>query len=216
MKIIPTWTIPMYHFDAWEKHSEHQTSLINLCYQLQTEKNQSGVALRAKNLYESDFDFFKRPDPVVQELLEYCRQKVFEAAGLANKGRWNAGTRIGIDVHESWCHITKTGGYHDVHTHPNSSWSGIYYVRAGECDLDSASGVNRFYAPWTPTAYSDIGTLWNSQLSSIDLPAEDGTLIVFPSWILHSGLPYRGQEDRIVIAFNCKFIDGSNNTTIHI
>jgi hypothetical protein len=40
--------------------------------------------------------------------------------------------------------------------------------------------------------------------SSIDAPIENGLLLLFPSYLLHSGLPYSGQEDRVVIAFNAK------------
>ena len=198
----------MYAFEPWSQADQYHSELITLCYKLQQNQNTSGVAPRAKNLYESDFDFFRNDNTAVQELKEYCRSSVFEAASHANRGRWEAGTRIGIDIHESWCHITPRGGYHDAHTHPNSSWSGIYYIRAGESDLASCNGVNRFYAPWMPTAYSDIGTLWNSQLSSIDMPVEDGTMIVFPSWILHSGMPYMGDTERVIVAFNCKFVQG--------
>ena len=198
----------MFAFEPWEKAQQHHADLISICYQLREKNQTSGVATRAKNLYESDFDFLKQDHPAVKDLLEHCRTSVFEAANHANRGRWEAGARIGVDVHESWCHITPRGGYHDAHTHPNSSWSGIYYIRAGECDLESKNGVNRFYAPWMPTAYSDIGTLWNSQMSSIDMPVEDGTMIVFPSWILHSGMPYQGDTERVIVAFNCKFIQG--------
>ena len=208
MKIIPSWNIPMYAFEPWEHHQTHQQELVTVCYKLQQEKNTSGVAPRAKNLYESDFDFFKQDNAAVKELLEYCRSSVFEAANQANRGRWEAGARIGVDMHESWCHITPSGGYHDAHTHPNSSWSGIYYVRAGESDLQTKNGINRFYAPWMPTAYSDIGTRWTSEVGSIDMPAEDGTLLIFPSWILHAGMPYLGDTDRIIVSFNCKFIQG--------
>lgn len=208
MKIVPSWSIPMYAFDPWEKAAEFQAELVTLCYKLQQQQQTSGVAPGIKNLYESDFDFLKQDHPAVKELLEYCRTSVFEAANHANRGRWEAGARIGIDIHESWCHITPRGGYHDAHTHPNSSWSGIYYVRAGESDLATKNGVNRFYAPWMPTAYSDIGTLWNSQVCSIDMPVDDGTMIIFPSWILHSGMPYMGDTDRVIIAFNCKFVQG--------
>lgn len=215
MKIVPAWQVPMYQFDAWSEHERLQPELEQVCYDLQQQNNQSGVAPRAKSLYESDFDFFQLDNPVVKELLEYVRNAVFQAAQHANQGRWGAGTRIGISIHESWCHITRAGGWHDAHTHPNSSWSGIYYIRAGDSSADSASGVNRFYSPW-PAAYSDIGTRYSSQVSSIDIEPADGELIIFPSWLLHSATVYQGEQDRIIVAFNCKFIDGSPDTTIHI
>lgn len=210
MQLIPTFSIPMYQF-TWDQHREHQSALISRCEQHRAQQRTSGVAPSIKQgLYESDFDLFRDADTSIQALMEWCRSSVFEAARDANGGRWSAGARIGIDIHESWCHITQQGGYHDMHWHPNSSWSGIYYVSAGECDLESRSGVNRFYAPYAP-AYSDLGTLWSAYTSSIDIPAQDGALILFPSWIQHSAMPYLGKAERVVIAFNCKFIDGGVN-----
>ena len=207
MNRLPTWSVPIYQFDAWAEHDQYQDQLLSLAYQLQHENNRSGVAPHAKRLYESDFTFFSREEPAVVALREYCREQVFQAANDANRGRWEPGARIGIDLHESWVHITTTGGYHDMHSHPNSAWSGIYYIRAGESDLQARNGTNRFYCPWQ-SAYSDIGTQWSSQVSSIDIMPQDGGMVIFPSWLMHSALPYTGDTERVVMAFNCKFIDG--------
>lgn len=197
----------MYRVDCWARHGEYQQALLDICYEIKQQNEQSDVAPRAKNLYESDFDFFRRPQEPIKQLLEHCRSSVFEAAKHANTGRWDPGARIGVDVHESWCHITPRGGYHDAHTHPNSAWSGIYYIRAGESDIQTKNGVNRFYNP-NQVAYSDISTRYQSELGSIDIPAEDGTMIIFPSWILHSAMTYQGNIDRVIVAFNCRFIQG--------
>ena len=205
----------MYQFE-WDQHQQYQAQLISVCYQERQRNSTSGVATTIKhNLYESDFDFFKINDAAVAALLEWCRQSVFEAAQHANKGRWPTGSRIGIDVHESWCHVTAKGGYHDIHIHPNSSWSGIYYIKAGSSNAENRDGVNRFYSPLVP-AYSDIGTRWVGGPTSIDVVPRDGQLVVFPSWLPHSATPYHGDQDRIVIAFNTKFIDGTNNVSIDI
>ena len=32
-----------------------------------------------------------------------------------------------------------------------------------------------------------------------------GQLVLFPSWFNHEVLPYRGQGERITVAFNCWF-----------
>jgi uncharacterized protein (TIGR02466 family) len=206
----------MYHFE-WEHAEKYQNDLLAVCYNLEKNNVTSGVAQSVKKrLYESNFDFFKFNNEAVRELLEWCRTCVFEGAKHANQGRWPAGARIGINVHESWCHITKSGGYHDMHMHPNSSWSGIYYIRSGESDLADKNGCNRWYSPYNPSAYMDVGTAWSAQTSSIDLPPADGQLIIFPSWLPHAALPYFGDIERVVVAFNCVFLDGSNTTTISV
>ena len=35
----------------------------------------------------------------------------------------------------------------------------------------------------------------------------DGTLTVFPSYLLHSSWPYIGKKDRVVISFNSRIND---------
>ena len=62
--------------------------------------------------------------------------------------------------------------------------------------------MSRFYSPiGTGGAFSDYG---NAYLSSnrVDITPVDGMLLLFPSYLLHSALPYRGEKDRIVISFN--------------
>jgi len=208
MKIIPTWTIPMFQFE-WDQYATFKDQLIDLCYKLEAEGKTSNVATNIKNnLYESDFDLLARKETCIAELLEFSRKSVFNSATIANKGRWPAGARIGVEVHESWCHITRDGGYHDMHIHPNCSWSGIFYVKAGNSDLANRNGVNRFFAPYS-SAYSDVGTKYISDFTSFDLAPNDGELIIFPSFIPHSAMPYYGAEDRIVIAFNCRLLNGT-------
>lgn len=200
----------MYQF-TWDQHRQYHDTLMAVCQAQQRQNRTSGVATSIKQgLYESDFDFFLIQDAAVQALLQWSRTCVFEAAKHANGARWSPGAKIGVNIHESWCHITTRGGYHDMHIHPNSSWSAIYYVQAGQSDVSTRSGLNRFYSPWN-TNYSDIGTRYCSEVSSIDIPPLDGNLVVFPSWIPHAATPYHGESPRVIIAFNCKFIDGGVN-----
>ena len=36
---------------------------------------------------------------------------------------------------------------------------------------------------------------------------KDGMLVLFPSYLIHYQAPYKGTQDRIVIAFNCSVTD---------
>jgi len=55
----------------------------------------------------------------------------------------------------------------------------------------------------TASVKSDYG---NSYLSNnrLDITPIDGLLVLFPAFLLHSGLPYKGERDRVVIAFNSR------------
>ena len=203
MQTLPLWPVMMYDFQ-WAEHDQYRRELADVCYDLEAKKHVSNVAPDAKRgLYESGFDFVTTQSPAVLAFSHWVKGCFFQAAAAANKKYWPAGMNVSVEIHESWCHITRDGGYHDMHTHPNSSWSAIYYVDTGNMGDDPKNGVNRFYNPHH-SMYLDAGTAWVTGSTSIDFKAQPGMLVVFPSWVNHAATVYRGSKDRIVIALNCK------------
>lgn len=203
MQAIPLWPVMLYDFQ-WEDHARYQDRLKQICKEQEQKKDTSGIAPSAKrDLYESSFDFCKIQDPAVEALSHWIKDCMFRAAANANKGYWPAGMNVEIELHESWCHITRDGGYHDMHTHPMSSWSSIYYLDCADMDAGSKNGLNRFFCPYQ-NMYIDAGTAWTTANTSIDFKGEDGMLVIFPSWLPHNALTYRGQRERYVIAVNAR------------
>jgi len=203
MQPISLWPVWFYDFQ-WEDQDQHRAALSAQCYALEREKNFSNIAVNAKGgLYESAFDFLKTDDPSVQALSAWIRDCFYQAARHANQHHWRPAEEIEVDIHESWCHITRDGGFHDTHAHPDSSWSAIYYLDIGDMRGGTTNGVNRFYNP-NHSMYVDRGTAWMQHQTSTDFYADPGMLIIFPSWVHHSALTYRGTRDRLVIAANCK------------
>ena len=193
----------MYDFQ-WAQHQKYKQQLKQVCQDLESKNSQSNVAPSAKRgLYESGFDFVTVPDPAVEALSHWIKDCLFKSAANANREYWPAGANINIEIHESWCHITRDGGYHDMHTHPGSSWSAIYYLDTGDMDAASKNGLNRFFCPYN-NMYIDAGTAWTSRNTSIDITAQEGMLIVFPSFVQHNALSYRGEKERYVISVNSK------------
>jgi uncharacterized protein (TIGR02466 family) len=203
MQPLPVWPTMFYDFD-WPDHGKHVAGIKRVCYKLEQEKNTSGVAPDAKRgLYESGFNLLNYDDPDIRALAEWMKQCLFKAAAHANEKYWPRGMNVMVNIHESWCHITRDGGFHDMHVHPGSSWSAIYYVDCGDMDAATKNGSNRFYSP-NNSMWTDAGTAYLSSNNSIDFNSEPGMMIVFPSHIQHSALLYRGARDRIVIAINSK------------
>ena len=67
--------------------------------------------------------------------------------------------------------------------------------------IETKNGVNRFYNPMKPS-YTDAGTAWSTANNNVDIAAQPGMMIVFPSWIDHSAMPYRGTKNRYILSFN--------------
>jgi uncharacterized protein (TIGR02466 family) len=206
------WPTVCYVFQRPD-HAEEAPALIDYLYELRDEQNQqiaSRVAPRAKSgdgLFEGDFDLLSRDHASVQKLREHLVRCVRTAVSHVNGGK-TPPEQIDVEIPDSWYHITNEGGFHDAHFHNGCSWCGIYYVQLGDAGPATAGGApnggSRFYSPLSRGgAYKDFG---NKYLDSTyaDPPLQDGMLILFPSYLLHSGLPYRGTKDRIVIAFNSR------------
>jgi len=163
---------------------------------------ESGVTANIKrNLFESRFDLFEADVAEVQMLMNFCQGVVTDVVGMLSA---DAGVEApAFEIHESWIHITRNGGHHDYHGHHGCFWCGIYYVDIGDCDFESRNGCNRFYNP-NPT-YFRGGS--GKRHDYIDIAPENGKVVLFPSYLQHSALPYRGDQERILIAFNSRLPD---------
>ena len=203
----------MFFVRRWQDHPAEAPAIIEYLLGLRktaTSNIASGVAPMAKSmegLFESDFDLFKRDHPGLRKLVAWIDQTVRQAVSVANDGKARP-EQVRVEIPDAWFHVSNAGGFHDAHFHSDCSWCGIFYVQAGDSKstdhTGAGNGVSRFYSPiGTGALLNDFG---NAYLSSnrIDIAPADGMLLLFPAYLLHSGLPYRGERDRIVIAFNSK------------
>jgi len=100
-----------------------------------------------------------------------------------------------------WANINPPGGMNRSHQHPNSLWSGVYYVKApkncGHLKVDdprnSASMIRPKQKP---------GQLPPRLYRETHYEPKDGRLIMFPSWLLHCVDPNESNEIRISVSFN--------------
>jgi len=200
----------MFFLRPWDQHGVHREAIIAFLRGLQARQSRpvaSGVAEGMKSphgLHEGTFDLLREPHESLTQLARFIEQTVASAATIANGNEVPAEELI-VSVTDSWYHITNEAGFHDAHHHHGCSWCGIYYLQIGESGRRPGGGApnggSRFYCPFlTGGQYVDYGNRYLK--GSLDMPLEDGLLLLFPSFLLHSGLPYRGAQDRIVIAFN--------------
>ena len=147
--------------------------------------------------------FANNDNEAFNKVKEFCMQMTLEVAQGVNKDHTDTSDWI-IRPSDSWYHITKDKGYHDIHTHAFSPWCGIFYVDKGDSDNKTQNGINRFY---NNMEFPILG-LGNEYYGDyFDVDIEDGKLIVFPGNLGHSALPYYGDKDRIVVSFNTEITD---------
>jgi len=103
----------------------------------------------------------------------------------------------------SWCVMHKKGDWAHRHSHPNSVFSGVLYLKAdpnaGEIEFIKSIGTLNLFSPAILPKVVEYN-VYNS--SSWTVAPIDSMLIIFPSCLEHAVNPSRSDEDRFVIAFN--------------
>jgi uncharacterized protein (TIGR02466 family) len=169
----------------------------------------------ATRFYASPDDLLRRIQlPEFRELVQFIVQSIQTTAQQANAGLWPTGRHnLQLELMGVWFQIQNGATFHDVHTHGNCSWSGVYYVqidpaeqRAQHPDFGVLNGATRFYSPMFPLlggAHIDMGNAFLQQ-ATLDVSPQEGELVLFPSFLPHKAMPYVGEKDRIIVSFNAQ------------
>ena len=100
-----------------------------------------------------------------------------------------------------WANINPPGGYNAPHMHPNSLFSGVYYVKATENSGDLVCNEPRAGAQLNmPTRKKGKPPkhLWRE----VHLEPKEGRIIMFPFYLWHSVEPNQSNDIRISVSFN--------------
>jgi uncharacterized protein (TIGR02466 family) len=147
--------------------------------------------------WRSRNDLFHWPDPAVKEIGTWimdCMRQIVEASAGTERFR---GTLSAV----GWANVCRTGNYNAPHIHPESAWSGVYYVDAGDPDPTMPlSGSLELLDP--RSAAGGVNTPGDPFGHPVRISPQAGLLVVFPSWLTHWVHPHAGSRERIAISFN--------------
>lgn len=111
-----------------------------------------------------------------------------------------------LRITQSWCNYSESDEHHHLHNHPNSAISGVYYPQA-EHPMDCINFHTHLGVYHTAVQYITEPNPFTS--ACFLLPANTGTLFLFPSYLLHSVEPIKERPStRISLSFNT-FYTGS-------
>ena len=106
-----------------------------------------------------------------------------------------------VKIGNMWANINPPGGYNKPHVHPNSLFSGVYYVKTPP---NSGQLVCSDPRPGIQTCMPNRKKgdppkhLWRDR----HLQPKENRAIVFPAWLWHSVQPNKSNENRISVSFN--------------
>jgi uncharacterized protein (TIGR02466 family) len=177
--LFPT---PIAFFDlGFELTEEERTFLLNQ-ERRPNEGNQSSIN-----------NYLLREEP-----LERVSKRIEECVTEYAQEVWKA--EIDPFITQSWLNWTKPGQYHHKHSHPNSLYSGVFYVDV-EDDRDRIYFYQDGYKQLKPT-YKEWNR-WNSE--SWWLPTKKDQIVIFPSSLTHMVETVPGEvigKERVSLAFN--------------
>ena len=151
-----------------------------------------GVSKTNVNGWHSTTDMNQKTkyEPLIQELFK-MQNEIIEEEHLD----------IEPKLGNMWANINPPGGYNQSHLHPNSSFSGVYYVKAppnsGRLSLmDPRPGVQQCMPSRKKVKLPR--ELWR-EIYYDPIP---GRMIIFPSWMWHKVEPNKSNDIRISVSFN--------------
>ena len=140
----------------------------------------------------SETEMHKIPEykPLVDELFKMVHQ-VFNEEFLEREPR----------LGNMWANINPPGGYNRPHVHPNSLFSGVYYVKTSpNCGQLVCNDPRPGIQTCMPTRKKvEIPKhLWRE----VHLEPQENRAIMFPAWLWHTVEPNESNESRISVSFN--------------
>ena len=101
---------------------------------------------------------------------------------------------------DAWANVNRAGDFNQMHTHPGSTWSGVYYVDTG-VDAAAEAAPLHIFDPCQGRANTFLPGL---APSSFTVRPVAGEMVIFPSYLAHMVFPHQGPRPRISIAFNMR------------
>lgn len=188
------WPTPLYQKMLVDVEPLNKT-LLNFILESHKDSNATSIGMfrgRKANfgLLKSNF-----------EAISFLKDAIFTAAEELN--RWALGddaeSVADSMIAEAWSVEYGVCGYHKLHAHPGSAWSGVYYVSVES--VQAGSGQLQLIDP--RIGASAQGS--TSEKLAVCIDPRDGLIVAFPSWLYHWVTPVMSSVPRICIAFNIGF-----------
>ena len=155
-------------------------------------KQDKGVKKTNVKGWHSQTDMHTKPEykSLVDELMTMCKD-VF-------KEEWLDREPI---LGNMWANINQPGGYNKPHIHPNSLFSGVYYIKTPpNCGKLICNDPRPGIQTTMPVRVKGEPPkhLWRE----VHLTPITGRIVIFPAWLWHCVEPNESNDIRISVSFN--------------
>ncbi len=192
MPIFPTHLLT-HQWDDYEELNDKLCSLV-----MEKEKDIEGITKSNAGGWHSESDLLSWEGEAIKTFTGMITFLAAEQLKVLNVSK-----KLNLSI-SGWANVVRSGNYHVIHKHPNNMWSGSYYVRSGNPDESiKNNGRLEFF---DPRAGNNMVTHSDVQNPQYQIPAKEGLMCMFPSYLDHFVHPYIGTEERISLAFNIRIV----------
>ena len=182
---------------VWEDAPELNKSLRQRI--LAHRANSPGVSKSNQGGWHSEHGLLEFCGDAGQALVRHIHEMADEATNrlLAELGREPQRIEWRLTC---WVNVNRSGDFNQVHVHPGWTWSGCYYVDAGEPAQNSEGGLLNLIDPCQGRSMTFLPSI----PSRTYVRPRPGLMVLFPSYVPHMVFPHEGASERISIAFNLR------------
>ncbi len=198
---IETWFPTLIYYDFLNAFDEYNPLLAQRAYQMRSEQHSSVDTdwycdtfntLNSNNYLKGD-----EIDDVIKKLILMSAQRVEEYAQLFDADLVN----YNLVCDDFWFNIAQPGNFQELHQHPNTHFSVVYYVQAaenaGNIVFKSMESITDAFAVPTNTVRLNPGS--NKTCSYTPVPSK---ILIFRSNLMHMVNRNDSDRDRVSIAMN--------------
>jgi len=153
------------------------------------EKNKRGVIKTNEGGFQTNLI---KDEPIQNFFLNKSMQLLFTYFNFKE-------TKIKAEMKGLWINKNLKNNYNCLHIHPNSNFSGVYYLK-----IVDKGGELVFHKNDISSNYSQNNILFNNEEFNdiYKITPQKNNFILFPSYLQHYVKPNQTEESRISVSFN--------------
>lgn len=180
--LIPMFSVPLFHLKLkdWEKK---KSELMSIYEKRKSDKNVFKRQNGKQNIYDVETDYHHNHDTgenYDEEITNILRDELEILSDTF---------QCSVEVCTTWFEKASKGKQHSTHNHGPTGFSAVCFV---EFDPEYH----------TPTVFLNPNLTDQNVLNFIPPGVSEGSLIFFPSYVLHYTEPNTSEKDRLILSFN--------------
>ena len=206
-KKISLWFPTLIYENILESFKDHNSYLLSKAYSIRDSAPSTKTSWSC-DTYNTllQYDAINDNDKIIQSLIEDCKNLVIDFAS-------EFGIKKSVDeleCNDFWFNIGENGSYQEYHMHPRSDFSLVYYVQT---NTDSGNIVFQDTSSLSDSFPLVTDALTYASYRTCYYTPKDSLVLIFRSNLAHMVEKNMSNEDRVSIAMNFRFKEGTNEST---